>query len=465
MADRILFLYPNKEGYAGVPNGFALLSACLKDNGFDVKCFDTTFLGSLPATLFNREKHGGVQKVQHEEYWGAYDEADGRSLPELFLESLREYNPIAIAVTLTDVNLKFAVDLIKSIPIDDRVPVIAGGPTPTLDPDVVMNFGCFDAVCVGEGEGALVEFCQRVREEKSFEDVRNLWVRTPTKVLKNTLRPFVDLNTLPNQDWSIFDSRHHFKPYCGKFYRTGFFEFARGCAYNCSFCCNSKLRETYCDLGKYVRVRSVEACMSEMEDLKRLHDLELIFFIDDNFLGMKKDRLEDFCSQYRRRIGLPFYLQTRPETVTKEKIQLLKDAGVSTIAIGVEHGDEEYRKKHLNRKMKNEVLYRAFGILHDLNIRSTANIILGMPHDKETMMAETIRVMRELSPKSYSLNYYAPYRGTKMRAEAVSLGLIGENHIVEETNICLDLPEFPRERIIFYYENFAKYMSGELVFK
>ena len=78
---KVLFFYPNKEGYGGIPNGIALLSGCLKKAGYQTKCFDTTFMNLPPETLFNREKHGGVMKIDE-----MIDPADTRKILAQFLD-------------------------------------------------------------------------------------------------------------------------------------------------------------------------------------------------------------------------------------------------------------------------------------------------------------------------------------------------------------------------------------------
>ena len=136
--------------------------------------------------------------------------------------------------------------------------------------------------------------------------------------------------------------------------------------------------------------------------------------------------------------------------------------GISTIAIGVEHGDEEYRKKYMGRKMTNDALQKAFDIVNKYHIRTTANIIIGMPHETEEMMAQTISLLKSLKPSSASINYWTPYRGTAMREMAVKAGVLPSDHVITETNVCLDMPQFRAERIKHYYENLKKYVEGEL---
>jgi radical SAM superfamily enzyme YgiQ (UPF0313 family) len=343
------------------------------------------------------------------------------------------------------------------------IPIIVGGITCTSSPELVIRNQNIDCVCVGEGEEALVEFATCVVEGRDYSNIRNLWVRKKGgEIVRNPLRPLIDLDKLPYQDWSIFDKRHHYKPYCGKFYKTLFIEMARGCHYSCTYCVNNMFRRMYKGLGKYVRSRTADRTIDEICHLRDLWGIELLFFIDDNFLGLPAERFEYFCEQYKKRVDLPFYIQTRSETVKENYIRRLKDIGVSTIAIGVEHGNEQYRKTHMRRMMKNESIIKAFDIVNGLGIRTTANVIIGMPGEREEMMKETVDLIRRVKPGSVSLNFFTPYRGTEMRAMAVAEGTIPPDHIITETNTCYGTPSFPAERIQHYYENFKKYVDGEL---
>lgn len=460
---RVLLFYPNSEGYGGIPNGLALLSGCLKGAGFETECFDTTFLSSPPKTHFYRQKHGGVMKADHKKFWGEWTPELQKRTPELFLKAIEDFNPDLIGVTIADVCYTYAVSLLEKIKKKVDIPVVAGGTTVTMSPEMVISNECINIICIGEGEDPLVELTNCIVEAKDYSNIKNLWVKKNGKIIKNPLRPLKKMNTLAIQDWSIFNERQYYKPYCGKFYRTGFFELARGCHFNCSFCNTSSYRKLYRGLGSFVRTRSIDKAFDEVAYIKEKYDLELVFFIDDNFLGMPPKRFNYFCDQYKKRIGLPFYIQTRSETVKEDYVKKLKEVNISTIAIGIEHGDEEFRKRYLNRHMHNEDLKRAFDILHKHGIRSTANLIIGMPYEEENMFKKTVKLLREINPKSYSINYFQPYRGTRMRGAAVKLGYITEDYMITESNTCLDMPKFRQDRITHYYENFKKYLDGELI--
>lgn len=67
---KVLFVYPNKEGYPIIPLGISVLAGILKRENHTVDLFDITFM--VPERLDHnaREKTGVVEKVNIKEYWG-----------------------------------------------------------------------------------------------------------------------------------------------------------------------------------------------------------------------------------------------------------------------------------------------------------------------------------------------------------------------------------------------------------
>ena len=459
---RVLFLYPNCEGYGGVPNGIALLSGCLRAAGFDTQCFDTTFLKSKPLDHLERQKYGGVEKSNAAMVWGEWTPELAEQIPDLLAQTITEYQPDLLAVSFVEMDYLYGISLLETVKERFAVPVVAGGIFPTLCPEAVISNASIDMICIGEGEEALVELAESIVEKRDCRYIRNLWVKADGQMVQNPLRPLKDLDTLPFQDWSIFDERHLYKPYMGGFYRTGFFEMTRGCHFNCTYCCNAYLKGLYKGLGKYVRHRNIDLTLDEIAYFKENYRMELVFFIDDDFLAIPQERFNYFCQQYHRRIGLPFFIQTRCETIREDYIRKLKEINVSTIALGVEHGDEAYRKRYMLRHMNNKQLQRAFDIIHKYDIRTTANVIMAVPYEDEKIFQNTIKLLKRLRPKSVSISFCQPFHGTRMREMAVQEGYIPEGHIISNSTQCLNMPQFPQELIHHYYENFRKYLEGEM---
>ena len=61
---------------------------------------------------------------------------------------------------------------------------------------------------------------------------------------------------------------------------------------------------------------------------------------------MNRKEFDEFCEMYSD-IKLPFWMQTRPETVTDYNMKKLKEVGLHRISFGIEHGNEKFDEKFL----------------------------------------------------------------------------------------------------------------------
>ena len=89
---------------------------------------------------------------------------------------------------------------------------------------------------------------------------------------------------------------------------------------------------------------------------------EYLYFWADTFFSWKKKEFEEFAELYQE-IKLPFWCQTRPETINEKRLELLKNMGCARISFGLEHGNEKFRKKHLNRMMPNSVITNSLNLV------------------------------------------------------------------------------------------------------
>src|SRR5688572_2922880 len=69
---------------------------------------------------------------------------------------------------------------------------VFGGPHATFSPEFVETPG-IDAICRGEGEQAIVELVNRLRDKQDFYDVQNFWFKHKEtgEIIKNPQRPLV----------------------------------------------------------------------------------------------------------------------------------------------------------------------------------------------------------------------------------------------------------------------------------
>lgn len=304
--------------------------------------------------------------------------------------------------------------------------VIWGGIHPTTSPEQSLKYA--DAVCIGEGEEALLELAERKEKKEDFYDIKGIWFKKDGAVIRNSLREsFAELDQLPFFDFSLkdhylLDQRTNriipidaaaFKnvlprlPHPDGKLRIGYRTMTdRGCPHKCSYCNISNQKEMYEKIGlKYFRARSVENFITELEDIKnRFPFIGAIQFFDDTFFARPAHELEQFAKSYKERIGLPFYCQASPNTISGKKMEHLVNAGMVYVEMGVQTGSSRIKQLY-NRTESNEKIVEAARTISRYVPRifpPDYHIILDNPWETEEDTMDTVRLLMQL-PKPYGL--------------------------------------------------------------
>jgi radical SAM superfamily enzyme YgiQ (UPF0313 family) len=174
---------------------------------------------------------------------------------------------------------------------------------------------------------------------------------------------------------------------------------------------------------------------------------------------MSKSQLDEFIEVYGR-YKVPFWMNTRPETITEYAIRSLKKVGLERMSVGVECGNEGYRSKYLNRNYSNACLVEVFKILHEYDIKVTANVMIGLPDETESMIFDSIELIQKLSPTitSVGLAIFQPYKGTKLYRYCVKNGYCQSSRILNTTCYSNNLknPYLSNEQLQKLFLNFNK---------
>ena len=70
--------------------------------------------------------------------------------------------------------------------------------------------------------------------------------------------------------------------------------------------------------------------------------------VDDRGLAGIEKEFDEFCEMYSE-FKLPFYMHTRPETITARRAKKLKEVNCNKVNIGVEHGNRKFRTEIVGR--------------------------------------------------------------------------------------------------------------------
>lgn len=294
--------------------------------------------------------------------------------------------------------------------------LIAGGAHPTMYPHETLASYDLDAVCVGEGEEPL-----------------RLWLEDPGRANPGILRrdkldPLVrwwaeDVDALPNWNRSLFagaqNDGNRYEVAVGVAFSRGF------CPYTCTFCGVDGYRRANQQPTKgAMRMRSPGRVLEELLAVKNAGAVPHGFAAWDEILPPKREWLAELLPLYRERIGLPLAAQARIEQLTPQVVEMLAAAGCDYLVLGIETGDEQYRAKFLDKRFTNEQVLDAFRRLERAGIESFASFMIGLPFETPKMLADTVRLARELRPSVLSWKFYTPERGTRLFSLLEEHGLL-----------------------------------------
>ena len=459
-AFRVLLVYPNYSMVNLLPTNIGILSACLRQNGFEVDLFDTTFYRTAPKTLDEiRVEHLQVRKFSLEDAGVRFKAT--RCVDDFQLK-VATFRPQLIAVSVVEDTWPQARTLIESVR-DNGVPVIVGGVFPTLAPDVVIGHPDVDMICVGEGEHAIIEVVTALWQGADPGGIANLWVkRADGSLAKNAIRPPIDLNDVPFGDFDQFESERFFRPMQGKVVRMAPIETDRGCPYKCRFCEAPSLVGLYREATGhyYFRRKAWAKVREEIELYRERYGVEYIYFNAETFLAMSERDFDEFIAMYER-IRLPFWMQTRIETLTERRLRALERVNCNRISIGLEHGNEQFRREIVGKGFSNQQMIDAFRILDSTSIPVTVNNILGFPGETRALVFDTIELNRVLGTDSINAFLFTPYRGTSMYESAVARGYLKPgaetNSLV--TGSVLDMPTISKDELMGLVRTFSLYVK------
>lgn len=301
------------------------------------------------------------------------------------------------------------------------IPLVLGGPHPTLDTEYCKKKRFVDFILIGDGEHSNLELAEALRTNQkliSFQEIQGLvYIGEDGKYTCAQPRKFItNLDLLPiiNRD------------YVEKSYTTNLptVYSSRGCPGKCIYCAAPAMSG-----GRY-RMRDIENVFLETLYLQEVCvDYLEIFYCDDTFTVFNK-RLERFIQLCdKSEIKFRWRCESRVDAMYKNSYLLegLKRAGCHRIQYGIESGNQEV----LNKIRKGMILEQAYEVI-DKTIKTgipvATSFIFGHYCDTLETMEDTLNMMLTLKNKygnmvgeAYALN--TPYPGTYQYEHMEELGI------------------------------------------
>lgn len=374
---------------------------------------------------------------------------DKGDLPD-FYQKVKSVQPEVIGLSITTCHLQAMSVIAKQIKSVSNSFVVCGGAHPTFVPESVLQIDGIDAIVRGEGEYPMVDLVDALQHNRSPHTIKNVWVREGEDIFRNELRPMIpDLDDLPFPDKHSLNYQRALDEAGGH----ARFIFSRGCTFSCAFCSNKALTELY--EKTFYRFRTPLKAIAEIDRDARSFKFNTIIF-DDDTIHLNPEWFSEFFSLYKSEFRFPFACNVRADFVTRDMVQLLKEAGAYVVTIGVEHGNEAFRKSHLEKNVTNQQIINSFDLFDRHGIKAYAQVMVGLPFETPRLFLDTVKLCRKLPlTMDNDIYIYAPYPGTKLGKICEEKGWMPEiSGYQERSEAVISFPWFKKKEIQWCRDHF-----------
>ncbi|MBW2324549.1 MAG: B12-binding domain-containing radical SAM protein [Deltaproteobacteria bacterium] len=334
---------------------------------------------------------------------------------EMLQSELEAFLPDIVGLTSVTMNFHEAARVLKDVKrIKSDIFTIMGGPHVTFCPqETMMSVPELDCVVLGEGEEAIVELIRAIERGCDLRSIKGIVCRANSRIHRTEARKgFVDLDALP------LPARHLLP--LGRYRALGLpvsMTTSRACPFKCIFCAGQKM------FGHKVRTRNIDAVANEFEMLSKLN-FDVISIADDLFTAKKKHCMAVCDEIISRKIEQNWTSFARVDTVSRELLDKMKEAGCRDICFGVETGNAEILKT-INKGTTIDQVVTAVAMCKEAGINPIASFILGLPGETPETLQETLDFALKLKGlgAGYGFHLLAPFPGTKVREESDKYGI------------------------------------------
>jgi radical SAM superfamily enzyme YgiQ (UPF0313 family) len=335
--------------------------------------------------------------------------------------------PICFGISsMTGSQIMGGIEAAKVVRECGDTPIVWGGVHPSLFPKATVEDPHCDIAVVQEGEETFPALIHALESKRTdLETIPGLWVKGPDGEARGgVLRPFVDLNKLPDIPYQLID----FSRYLHRWFHEPYvveFESSRGCPHFCTFCYNADFHD------RKWRSLSPENTVSKLLQLKETYGVESFHCIDDDFFINLK-RVEGIMRLLVQedagiRLGLQGIRIDTMERITDEQLELMVAGGARFLQFGVESGSQKVLDLMRKRIKVDQVIRVNQRLAKYPEIIAFYNFMAGIPGEtREDVFMSTELAMRLLddNPNAYisPFHIYKPYPGTDLYADVKKLG-------------------------------------------
>jgi radical SAM superfamily enzyme YgiQ (UPF0313 family) len=195
---------------------------------------------------------------------------------------------------------------------------------------------------------------------------------------------------------------------------------SRGCPFNCTYC------STHAAFGWRMRMRSPQKVIEEIEHVIHIYGAKQISFWDD-VLTINHKWLNKLCNMIiSKKLNIIWNCYAHANTVNRQILKKMKEAGCFCIWYGIEAGDEQLLKI-INKGTTLETIRKAVQFTHEAGIEVRGLFMLGLPGETPKLAQKTIDFAIELDCDYAQFSITTPHIGTKLFEDAKKYGVLNMN--------------------------------------
>jgi len=324
-----------------------------------------------------------------------------------------QHQRLVVGFSFTTFNVLEVFEAVQAIrerlasqPIE-HVTLVAGGPHASGDWRRTLEMG-FDIVVVGEGERSFPELLGALCEGRDVGHIPGVAACGSSGPTFSGRSPRVEnLDDVP--------------PFAERFGLFSMIEITRGCPWACRFCQATSLfgaRMRHRSVSNIVEWAKKSTQFEEESDVRLLTPDALAYGSDGrsqrlDLLAEMLEAVNGVVGKERTYLG-SFPSEVRPESVTQEGVELLRDhVANDNIIIGAQSGSQ--RLLHLSHRGHTvQDIRRAVQITVGAGLIANVDFIFGMPGETEEDRVLTRRLIRDLAAMGARIHSHAfmPLAGT-----------------------------------------------------
>jgi radical SAM superfamily enzyme YgiQ (UPF0313 family) len=292
------------------------------------------------------------------------------------------------------------------------VPVVAGGPLFTTEHASFPDVDCF---VLNEAEITLPLFLSDL-ERGALQQV----YRTAE---------YPEIRQTPVPLWELADLKQ---------YASISIQFSRGCPFNCDFCNITAL------LGHRPRTKTAAQIIAELDHIYALGWRGSVFFVDDNFIGnrkqLKKEVLPALIAWRQGKRGLGFSTELSINLADDEELMaMMVDAGFTTVFVGIETPDDDSLAECSKVQNRGRDLVESVRRMQRAGMQVQGGFIVGFDNDTPSIFQRQIDFIQKSGIVSAMVGLLQAFPGTQLHHRLESEGrliddLSGDN-VDGSTNI------------------------------